>query len=328
MTAADPAAFVRLEGGSYRYRSGRPGVTGITLDVEPGERVVLMGPNGSGKTTVLRLITGELKPGQGSVIVLGHTAASLPAHVRRRMGVVASETVHIDTLPARDNALFFARAAGLSRHRAEAAVSGLLQRFGLAADSEVPPSDYSYGMRRKLLLVEALAHEPDLLLLDEPTLGLDPRARAVLLDLLHGRTREGACVVAALNGPIDALALASRVVFLRSGEVVADDTPEGLLARLANRTLITIEVDRPSNRDADYPEGVTVNETGGSILATSEFGPGVLPALCQAVLASGRTIQSVRVKEPDLADVFAHLTGQPLAPVTPSADPSLPGTVR
>jgi ABC-2 type transport system ATP-binding protein len=207
-------------------------------------------------------------------------------------------------------------------------VSGLLQRFGLAEDSDVPPSDYSYGMRRRLLLVEALAHKPDLLLLDEPTLGLDPRARAVLLDLLHERTREGACVVAALNGPIDALALASRVVFLHRGEVVADDTPEGLLARLAKRTLITIEVDGPSSREAAYPEGVTVDETAGSLLATSEFGPGVLPAVCQAVLAGGRTIRSVRVKEPDLADVFAHLTGQPLAPAARAVDPSLPGAVR
>ena len=178
------------------------------------------------------------------------------------------------------------------------------------------------------MLLEALAHEPDLLVLDEPFLGLDPGARSTLLDLLHVRAGSGAAVVAALNGPTDALKLASRVVFLLHGEVVADDTPEALLARLAKRTLITIEVGGPSGRDADYPEGVTVTETAGSLLVTSEFGPGVLPALCQAVLATGRTIRSVRVKEPDLADVFAHLTGQQLAPAAQSGDPALPGTAR
>jgi len=295
------------------------------LDVDAGERVVLMGPNGSGKTTVLRLITGELRPGDGSVHALGHPAASLRAGHRRRMGVVAAESVHVDPLPAHQNALFFARAAGLSRDGAEAAVHELFERFGLAADSDVPPREYSYGMRRKLLLVEALAHEPDLLVLDEPFLGLDPSARSALLDIIHVRASSGAAVVAALNGAADALALASRVVFLLDGEVVADDTPDALLERLAKRTLITIEVDGPPSRDADYPEGVTVDETAGRLLAISEFGPGVLPALCQAVLATGRAIRSVRVKEPDLADVFAHLTGQPLAPAAQSEDPSLPG---
>lgn len=328
MTQEDRAALVRLEGASYRYRSGRPGVESVTLDVDAGERVVLMGPNGSGKTTVLRLITGELQPGGGSVHALGHPTASLRAGHRRRMGVVADESVHVDALPARQNALFFARAAGLSRDRAEVAVGELFERFGLAADEHVPPTEYSYGMRRKLLLLEALTHEPELLVLDEPFLGLDPSARSALLDLLHVRAGSGAAVVAALNGPADALSLASRVVFLHGGEVVADDTPDALLARLTKRTLITIEVDGPATRDALYPEGVTVNETAGGLLATSAFGPGVLPTLCQAVLASGRTIRSVRVKEPDLADVFAHLTGQPLAAGGPSEDPSIPETPR
>ncbi len=326
MTQEDRSALVRLEGASYRYRSGRAGVGRVTLDVGAGERVVLMGPNGSGKTTVLRMITGELPPSDGSVRVLGHPTASLRAEHRRRMGVVAAESVHVDALPAHQNALFFARAAGLSRDRAKAAVGELFERFGLTADEDVPPSEYSFGMRRKLLLLEALAHEPDLLVLDEPFLGLDPSARSALLDLLHMRASSGAAVLAAMNGPADALALASRVVFLLGGEVVADETPDTLLRRLAKRTVITIEVDGPPCRDAVYPEGVTVSEAAGSLLATSEFGPGVLPALCQAVLASGRTIRSVRVKEPDLADVFAHLTGQPLAPAAPSEDPSLPET--
>ncbi len=324
MTHEGRAALVRVAGAGYRYRSGRPGVGRVTLDVDAGERVVLMGPNGSGKTTVLRLITGELLPGDGSVHALGRPTASLRAGHRRRMGVVAAESVHLDVLPAHQNALFFARAAGLSRARAEAAVGGLFETFGLAADNDVPPGEYSYGMRRKLLLLEALAHGPDLLVLDEPFLGLDPSARSALLDLLHVRAESGAAVVAALNGPADALALASRVVFLFGGEVVADDTPNALLQRLAKRTLITIEVEGDPSGDADYPEGVTVSEAAGSLLATSAFGPGILPALCQAVLASGRTIRSVRVKEPDLGDVFAHFTGRPLAPTAAAGDPSPP----
>ncbi|GMR12978.1 MAG: ATP-binding cassette domain-containing protein [Gemmatimonadota bacterium] len=328
MKSAGQAALVRLEGASYRYRSGRTGVTDITLEVGPGERVVLMGPNGSGKTTVLRLIAGELRPAGGTVHVMDRTATRLTGAQRRSMGVAPAESVHLDALPARRNALFFARAAGLSPDRAEAAVDRLFERFGLAADTDIPPREYSYGMSRKLLLIEALAHEPVLLLLDEPTLGLDPSARKTLLDLLHRRAHDGASVVAAFNGPTDALALASRVVFLLGGRVVANDTPDALLARLAKRTLITIEVDGPMSKEADYPEGVTVSQTQGGLLATSEFGPGVLPALCQAVLASGRTIRSVRVKEPDLADVFAHLTGQHLAPPTRSGDPSSPGAAR
>ena len=125
MTQEDRSALTSLGGASYRYRSGRAGVGRVTLDVDAGERVVLMGPNGSGKTTVLRLITGELQPNGGSVSALGHTTTSLDARHRRRMGVVSAESVHVDALSARQNALFFARAAGLSRDRAEAAVHGL-----------------------------------------------------------------------------------------------------------------------------------------------------------------------------------------------------------
>ena len=310
MTHEGRGALVRLDRASYGYRSGRPGVEGVTLEVEPGERVVLMGPNGSGKTTLLRLLTGELRPCVGSVEVLGHPAASLSADMRRHMGVVAAETVHVDALPARANAVFFARAAGLSRDRAATAVDGLFEALDLSADAHAPPGEYSYGMRRKLLLVEALAHDPELLLLDEPTLGLDPPARTALLDLLFSRARGSTAVLAALNGPADALALASRVVFLHAGEVVADDTPDRLLRRLRKSTCIEVEVEGTAASHPDYPEGVAVSETSGKLLATSAFGPGVLPALCQAVLAAGWTIRAVRVKEPDLADVFVHLTGE------------------
>ena len=304
--------LLRLEHASYRYSSGRPGVAGVTMDVEPGERVALMGPNGSGKTTVLRLLTGELRAISGSVEVLGQPSASLSADARRRMGVVAAETVHVDELPARANAIFFARAAGLSLEDATAAVDRLFEVFDLSADEYASPGEYSYGMRRKLLLVEAMAHEPDLLLLDEPSLGLDPQARAALLDLLVSRSKGGATVVAALNGPADALALSSRVVFLHRGEVVADDTPDALLGRLRKRTCIEIDVEGAAGGNPVYPDGVVVSETSGTLVATSEFGPGILPALCQSVLTTGRTIQAVRVKQPDLGDVFTHLTGEAL----------------
>ena len=313
MTQEGQRALLRLKAASYRYKSGRRGVAGVTLDVEPGERVVLMGPNGSGKTTVLGLVTGKLRASSGSVDVLGHSSASLSAGVYRRIGVAAAETVHVDGLPARANAIFFARAAGLSRERAAAEVDRLFDILDLSiVDGHAAPGDYSFGMRRKLLLVEALAHSPELLLLDEPLLGLDPPARAALLDHLLSRSKGGATVVAALNGPADALALASRVVFLQGGEVVADDTPDALLARLRKRTCIEIEVEGTESCEPVYPDGVSVSEVSGTLLATSEFGPGILPALCQSVLSAGRTIQAVRVKQPDLGDVFAHLTGEAL----------------
>ena len=233
-----PAApVVRGDGLTYRYPSGRRGVEAVDLEARPGEVVALLGPNGSGKSTLLRLLATELRPGAGRLELLGRVPSRRTVALRRRLGVAPDVPVHLDVLSGRHNVVLFGRAAGLGSREARERADALLERLGLAEDAAAPAGAYSHGMRRKLLLAQALVHEPDLLLLDEPTLGLDPPSREALLDLLRERAGTGAATVVASNDLPFVWELAHRVAFLHRGRKVAGGTPAELLEMTGEENL-------------------------------------------------------------------------------------------
>lgn len=297
---------------SYRYPSGRRGVVGIDLEVAPGEVVAFLGPNGSGKTTLLRLLATDLRAGSGRLEILGRVPGRRPADLRRRLGVAGDEPVHLEALSGRQNAIFFGRAAGVPRAEAESRADELLALLGLAPDARAPAGSYSYGMRRKLLLTQALVAGPELVLLDEPTVGLDPPSRGVLHDLLRQRVADGAAVVLATNDLPFVRRVAHRIAFLHEGRKVADAPPSELLAAVEGRTTLEIGLEGPPPREVDYPPGLGVRPRPGGLVVESPDGPGVLPDVCRALLDAGAALREVRVREPDLADVFRALTGDEL----------------
>lgn len=313
---------VRVRGLSYRYPSGRRGVDGVDLEVQPGEVVVLLGPNGSGKTTLLRVLATELRPGEGRIELLGRSPGRRPGPLRRRLGVARDLPVHLDVLSGRRNVAFFGQARGLSRAEAERRADALLERLGLADDARAPAGSYSHGMRRKLLLVGALVHAPDLLLLDEPSLGLDPPSLDVLRALLRERAADGAAVVLATNDLPFARGVAQRVAFLHRGRKVADAPPEELLAGLEGRTALEVRLQGPLPDGVRYPEGVRVHPHPGGLVVESAEGAEALPEVCRALLDAGAVLREVRVREPDLGDAFLALTGEELPSGTPEARPA------
>ncbi len=233
MTQASP--LVSLTRASFRFASGRDALHDIDLTVHAGETLALLGPNGSGKSTLLRILAGDLAPSRGA---RHRIAGDDAAPALRRFGYAPDEAAHFDELSGRENAVFFARANGAGPR----AVDALLAAFGLAADAGVAAGEYSFGMRRKLALVEAMAHAPALLLLDEPTIGLDPAALLALTAELQSRTQAGAAVVLATNDAA-AAALATRIVFLHRGRKVADSPAQALLRSVAGETRIDVELD-------------------------------------------------------------------------------------
>ena len=292
---------------SYTYPSGRLGIRGVTLRAGPGERIVVMGPNGSGKSTLLRLVSTEL-PGAPGALCLFKDEHRSPRHSRGRLGVAQDQAVHLEALTGLENGLLFAELYGMPAGEAEIVLEDLFSALGLTDVKNVPVEEYSHGMRRKLLLVQALAHRPELIVLDEPAIGLDPPSRMALIRLLEGISDDGACVLLATNEPVLAGRLATRVVFLAEGEVVGQGTPRELLEKLSGTTQIEIAVSGEIPPDLAL-EGVAITLLPGRVVAESPAGASVLPELSATVLAAGAKIEKIAVREPDLADVFRELTG-------------------
>ena len=327
-----------------------------------------MGPNGSGKSTLLRLVSTELPSRPGSLELFGEAFGPSGRDFRRRrdlrkkIGVVHDTPVHVEDLTGMENGLLFAELYGLSRAEALAAFANLFTSLGLDDALHVPTREYSYGMKKKLLIAEALVHDPDLLIMDEPALGLDPPSRAALLRILEERSAKGVCTLAATNEPALAQELATTVVLLHEGEVVALGSPSELLAEVGSATRIEVHVSgappagpthadpahadpihpRPVHADplatgmapadmtttdpafAGLPEDiVSIRRLPGRIVAESRSGSDVLPQLVSAVLAEGLKIERVEIREPDLTDVFTLFTGQALGPARPTSSTGL-----
>ncbi len=281
---------VGATGLTYRYGSGRLGIEDIDLEVSPGEIVALIGPNGSGKTTLLRLLSGELAPQSGSIVILGTPGSASPG-LRARIGVVHDQTPHFGLLTGRENARFFLAANGAKGPESERELDALIDRMGLGDAADVSVDAYSFGMRRKLALVEALAHRPELLLLDEPFIGLDPKALGALSAVLSERAASGAATLLATNdlGPV--AALCSRVAFFHDGKKVADASPAELLANIGEHTIVEV---RTGTRQLRFEV---------------ERGASELPRICQELVDAGDPPESIQVREPGLAEVFRFLTG-------------------
>ena len=295
-----------------------------------------MGPNGSGKSTLLRLVSTELPSRPGALTLFGEACEPSLRALRRRIGIVQDTPVHLDDLTGMENGLLFAELYGLLRAEAAGALESLFKLLGLDDALHVLTREYSYGMKKKLLIAEALVHEPEMLILDEPALGLDPPARAALLRIFVERSEKGVCTLVATNEPALAQTLASTVVFLHEGEVVAHGSPAELLAKVGGATRIEVHVAgsspgvptpgdttaasmTPADLTTTAPafaglpaDIVSIQQLPGRIIAESRSGPDVLPQLVGAVLAAGLKIERIELREPDLTDVFTFFTGHAL----------------
>ena len=323
MSGGNPAVLAR--GVGYRYPSGRTGLEPVELSIRPGEIVVVLGPNGSGKSTLLRLLATDLRPSTGSLTLLGRPVRGSLARIRRRIGYAPDTPVHFGVLSGRENAERFHAmvprpGAGPTAEGPEAdPVPGLLRAFDLWEVRDLPVSEYSYGMKRKLLLVQSLSFAPRLALLDEPAVGLDPRAVSALRDAVTARRDAGGCVIIASNEIREVPIWADRVLFLHRGRLVEEAPLADLLVRLDGHTRIEIDLSEAGpdpwlDRLGVIPGVVRVVGTPDGALIESSLGPEPLPALLEALLSARCRVSDVRVRSPDLGDLFQALTGERLAP--------------
>jgi ABC-2 type transport system ATP-binding protein len=203
-------------------------VVGVSLDLVPGRILGLLGPNGAGKTTTVSMLAGLIRPDAGDVLVDGHRLAGDADTTKRRLGLVPQELALYEELSARANLRFFGGLYGLTGPVLDRAVLSALEVVGLADRARDRVSTYSGGMKRRLNLAAGLLHDPDVLLLDEPTVGVDPQSRNAIFDNLQQLKQRGKALLYTTHYMEEAERLADRIVILDQGRVIADDTLAGL----------------------------------------------------------------------------------------------------
>jgi ABC-2 type transport system ATP-binding protein len=307
----DPA--VHVEGVTHRYAGGADGpvtaLRDLTLTVRAGTSFALLGPNGSGKTTLFRILSTLLRPTSGAARVFGHGTSEAPRAVRRLLGVAFQEPALDEALTVEENLRCHGALFGMRGDALEASLTGLLDRFGVADRRADRVDTLSGGLRRRADLARALLHGPRLLLLDEPTAGLDPAARrAFWRHLSHLQENDGTTLLVATH-LMDEAERADRVAVLHEGRSVACDAPDALKQALGERTLRLESTDPDSLcRRIQAQFGLDVRCVGGALHIDHEDAPALLSRLYDAF---PDRIESATVRRPTLEDVFMARTGTP-----------------
>ena len=291
-------------------------VDGITFEIRAGETYGLLGPNGAGKTTVISIIAGVLEADTGAVALEGLPMGPSALDAKALIGYVPQDVALYPDLTARENLRFFASLYKLDRAEAKARVAEVLDVVGLSERADEQVKKYSGGMKRRLNIAVGLIHRPQLLILDEPTVGVDPQSRNSILDSIEALSSEGMAVLYTTHYMEEAERLCDRVGIVDLGHMIAEGPPRALTAELGQAEHIMLEAEGDLTRvvaavDALPLVGRTTRDEGVvDVLVTDA--ESALPAVMQAAMGAGASIRSVTVQEPDLEVVFLHLTGKRL----------------
>ncbi len=297
---------VRVRDLAKRYRSVEA-LRGVSFDVEPGEIFGLLGPNGAGKTTALECILGLRRPDSGSVSIAGIDALARPEDAKQLLGAQIQAAALQDKITPRKALGLFA-----SFYRQPADVGELMGRFGLGSKADAPFDSLSGGQRQRLFLALAFVNNPSLVVLDEPTAGLDPASRRELHDLIVEVRRSGRTVLISTHDLAEAQDLCDTVAILEAGRIVAADRPAALIAATAARSSVAVRTTRAMEvTPAEGLPGVTASrlEDGLWVLETVDAGR-TAAALVKALEAGGHELLELQIVRPSLEDAYFSLTGK------------------
>lgn len=290
-------------------------VDAVSFEVQPGELYGLLGPNGAGKTTTISMIAGLLKPDAGEVIVAGHPFWSDPQQAKRIMGVVPQELALYEELTGRENLEFWGRMAGLSAAEAKLRGRELLEALTLTDRAKDAVKTYSGGMKRRVNLGCALLHRPKLLLLDEPTVGIDPQARMNILEFIRGLRASGTAILYTTHYLEEAETLCDRIGIIDHGRLLAEGTLSQLQERLGGDRLFVLEADLKNAATDAWPgfhDRFRVIQKSERQLVVAAVGARDPSDCLKELLALPVRVENVTLKRPSLNDVFLQLTGRDL----------------
>ena len=302
--------------GAVAGERGIVALHGLDLEVREGEFFGLLGPNGAGKSTTIGILTTRVRATSGEATVGGADVGRDSVAVRQRIGVVPQRPNPDGSLDVLENLIFHAAYFGIAKAAAAARARQLLDELGIGAKARQRVGELSGGQQQRLMIARALVHEPDVLFLDEPTVGLDPQARLALWDILRELHAQGRTIVMTTHYMEEADRLCERLAIVDGGRLLAVDTPEGLKASAPGGTLIELTLDDDATAAAERARtiaGLTRADAAGGVLrAYSEREGAVIPALIEAVGASGRQVRNISLASPSLETLFISLTGRKL----------------
>jgi ABC-2 type transport system ATP-binding protein len=302
--------------GLRRSFGERTAVDDVSFSIAAGETYGLLGPNGAGKTTTISMVCGLLAPDAGSTTVKGEPMHTDRCEAKTHLGLVPQELALYEDLSGRENLQFFGRLQGLSGSVLAGRVEAVLELVGLAERADERLEDYSGGMKRRCNIGAALLHEPELLILDEPTVGVDPQSRNAILSGIADLQAAGMAVLYTTHYMEEAERLCDRIGVMDEGSMVAEGTTEELVALVGEHPVVRLSGDGDLRSLAAAASGVvgvlTASVADGRVDVVSESAGTVLGDLLRSADDLGVRVTAVSVDEPDLEDVFLHLTGKAL----------------
>jgi ABC-2 type transport system ATP-binding protein len=311
-TEADAALYIR---GLHKSYGAKRALAGVSFSLAQGERLAFLGPNGAGKTTLIRCLSGRTKPDQGEIWLMGKPVTHRDS--RDVLGLVPQEIALYQDLTTRENLTIFGKFHGLSRSRLRDRVEWALDWTGLLQRADDFVGSFSGGMKRRVNLACGVMHSPQVLLLDEPTVGVDPQSRERIFCMLDDLSHAGCSIVLTTHHLDEAEQQCDRVVIVDHGKVVAGGTVNELIDRsVGSSRWVKLRVDPPLREDllvdVDDPTS-SLGQTGDKVLsARIDDVSAHLPGLIEWVRDEGYAIADIEVQAPSLHHVFLHLTGHQL----------------
>ncbi len=309
--AAGTASMLRCEGLRKRF-GDRQAVDGVSFEIAERECYGLLGPNGAGKTTTISMLCGLIACDEGEIVVDGHAGGTLEA--KAAIGYVPQDLALYPDLSAVENLTFFGQLYGLESKELQGRIAETLELVGLAERGKDRIGTYSGGMKRRANMAAGLLHRPKLLVLDEPTVGVDPQSRNAILETVG---ELGVAVLYTTHYMEEAAKLCDRVGIIDDGHLIAEGSTGALIAAHGGRDRVHLSCDRAELDELaaackELESVHDVHEVDGNLELTTDHGPVILPAVVAVAARHGVELTGVEVRSPNLEDVFLNLTGKEL----------------
>jgi ABC-2 type transport system ATP-binding protein len=303
-----------MEGVVKRYGSNIV-LDHVELDIDEGEIIGLLGPNGAGKTTLIQTLTGMTPFEKGMVELFGDTKTPFSNHNKEKIGLVTQEITVFEELTAKENLQFFAGVYGLKGEEKKKRVEEALEFVGLSDRANKIPHKFSGGMKRRLNIACALTHRPKFIIMDEPTVGIDPQSRNYILEAVRKLRKNGTTILYTTHYMEEVQAIASRVVIMDQGQIIKEGTVDELIQTIQHEEKVKIDVTDAGQIPLSKLEEITgvkqVTVSGNQILVISEANTGNLDRILSQVKAHAGVL-GIQADKPNLEDVFLTLTGKQL----------------
>ncbi|MBE0685574.1 MAG: ABC transporter ATP-binding protein [Anaerolineaceae bacterium] len=291
-------------------------VQGVDFVIQQGEILSLLGPNGAGKSTTISMLSGLIDPSDGDASIMGFSITRQPQSAKEKLGVVPQDIALYPDLSARENLLFWGKMYDLRGSELKQRVDEVLEIIGLTERQKDRVGKFSGGMKRRVNIAAALMHKPDVVIMDEPTVGIDPQSRRHILDNVKELNRQGMTVLYTTHYMEEAAELSDHIAIMDQGRIIAFGTHDELIKMVGEQTRIDLTFNAevaaiiPAWKEI---EGVSkVDATDGKVAALVDDSNRALPRLLEVAAQGGVRILSVDIKEPNLESVFLHLTGRAL----------------